>query len=288
PVFSYNAYMGQSSPTTIPEMVNSWEYAEVVNEVTPGRYSAEDIQKFRSGTDPNFPNFDHIGYLFGSGSGFETKHDISMRGGTETSRYMFSAGYYDQAGIIKKNNADEYNIRLNLDTKLHEKLNFSVKLAGAKDKGEEPTNATRGGVGGIVSGAMRNSNAIHGPTPDGFWGRNETLHPEADLNSKSFIKNWSTSLYGNASMIWDITNDLKITGQAGYTQGNSESKSFIATYPVTPTYGIRLNSLSTSWSQGTALTLQSFLEYNKTFNDHSIQLLGGISNQAYESKSISA
>lgn len=288
PVFSYNAYMGQSSPTTIPEMVNSWEYAEVVNEVTPGRYSEEDIQKFRSGTDPNFPNFDHIGYLFGSGSGFETKHDISMRGGTETSRYMFSASYYDQEGIIKKNNADEYNIRLNLDTKLHEKLNFSVRLAGSKFKGEEPTNSTRGGVGGIVSGAMRNSNAIPGPTPDGFWGRNETLHPEADLNSKSFIKNWSTSLYGNATMVWDITNDLKITGQAGYTQGNSETKSFIATYPVTPTYGITLNSLSVGWSQGTALTLQSFLEYDKTFNDHGIHLLAGISNQAYESKSISA
>src|SRR5690606_6974623 len=128
PVFSYNAYMGQSSPTTIPEMVNSWEYAEVVNEVNPGRYSTEDIQKFRSGTDPDFPNFDHIGYLFGSGSGFETKHDISMRGGTAASRYMFSAGYYDQAGLIKKNNADQYSIRLNLDTELHEKLRFSIKL----------------------------------------------------------------------------------------------------------------------------------------------------------------
>jgi TonB-linked SusC/RagA family outer membrane protein len=288
PVFSYNSYVGKQSPTMIPEMVNSWEYAEVVNEVTPNRYSAEDIQKFRSGTDPDYPNFDHIGYLFGSGSGFETKHDISMRGGNAATQYMFSAGYYDQSGLIKKNNADQYNIRLNLDTELHEKLRFSVKLAGSKDKSEEPSSPYSAGVGGIISGAMRNANAIPGPTPDGFYGRNETLHPEADLNSKSFVRDWGTSLYGNAHMVWDITNDLKISGQAGYTQGNSEYKAFVATYPVTPTYGITLNSLNTIWSQSSALTLQSFLEYNKTFDDHAIQLLGGISNQTFESKNISA
>src|SRR5690606_20650363 len=227
--------------------------------------------------------FDHIGYLFGSGSGFETKHDISMRGGTATSRYMFSAGYYDQAGLIKKNNADQYSIRLNLDTELHEKLRFSIKLAGSKDKSEEPSFPYSAGIGGIVSGAMRNANSIHGPTPDGFWGRNEVFHPEADLNSKSFVRDWSTSLYGNATMVWDITNNLKITGQAGYTQGNSEYKAFIATYPITPTYGITLNSLNTIWSQSSALTLQSFLEYNQVIDDHAIQLLGGISSQAYES-----
>src|SRR5690606_6462790 len=120
------------------------------------------------------------------------------------------------------------------------------------------------------------------------WGRNETLHPEADLNSKSFVSNGGSSIYTNGSVVWDIIEGLKITGQVGYTQGMGEYKGFVATYPITPTYGITLNSLSTSWSQSSALTLQSILEYDKVINDHTFHVLGGISGQSYESKSISA
>lgn len=293
PVFSYNAYVARHEPTMIPDMVNSWEYAEVVNEMNINmgqqrRYTDEDIQKFRSGTDPNFPNFDHIDYLFGSGRGLETKHDISMRGGNEGTQYMFSAGYYDQQGIIKKNSADRYNIRLNLDSKLHEKLRFSAKLAGTIDASTEPTSPASG-LGGIIGGAMRNSNAIPGPTPDGFWGRNETLHPEADLNSRSFIENGGLNLYTNTSMVWDVTKNLKISGQLGYTHNTSEHKTFIATYPITPTYAITLNSLNTSWGQSSALTLQSFMEYTaKVGDDNGFKVLVGTSGQSYASKSISA
>src|SRR5690606_12987784 len=96
PVFSYNSYVGKQTPTMVPEIVNSWEYAEVLNETYQNmgqqrRYSDEEIQRFKSGTDPEYPNFDHIDYLFGSGNGLQTKHDISVRGGTTETKYMFSA-----------------------------------------------------------------------------------------------------------------------------------------------------------------------------------------------------
>ncbi len=294
PVFNYNMYVGRSRPTTMPEMVNSWEYAEMVNEAyqytgQQPRYTEADIQKFRDGSDPiNFPNFDHIGYLFESGSGMETKHDVSMRGGTDQTQYMFSTGYYRQNGLIMKNNADRYNVRLNLDSKLHEKLKLSVRLAGVKTGSKEPSGAYAAGLGGIVGGAMRNSNALHGPTPDGFYSRNETLHPEADLNSRSFVQNGATNIYGNASLVWNILKDLKLTGQVGYTQTNSDYKGFIATYPITPTYAITRNSLNTSWGQSTALTLQSMAEYNKSFNNHHLTVLAGILGQSFESRSIGA
>lgn len=294
PVINYNMYVGKSKATMLPEMINSWEYAEVVNQAyqyqgQPARYTAEDIENFKSGTDPiNFPNFDHIGYLFESGSGIETKHDLSMRGGTEQTQYMFSTGYYSQNGIIARNFADRYNVRLNLDTKLYSNLKLSVRLAGIKNASNEPSGAYSPGLGGIVGGAMRNSNALHGPTPDGFFSRNETLHPEADMASKSFVQNKSTNIYANGSLTWNPFRDLKLVGQIGYTQTNSDYKAFIATYPITPTYAITRNSLSTSWGQSTALTLQSTAEYNKFFGDHQLTVLVGVLGQSFESKSIGA
>lgn len=290
PVFRYNAYVSTQEPTMIPEMLNSWEYAIAVNENSRNlgqqrRYTDEEIELFRRGTDPAYPNFDHIGYLFGSGRGMETKHDLSVSGGTAETQYMFSLGYYDQQGIIKKNNADRINLRLNLDSKLSDRLSVSVKLAGNKNSTNEPSAPYgNGGIGNIIAGAMRNANAIPGFTEDGFFGRNETLHPEADLNSQSFVSGELTSIYTNGSLIWKITDDLKITGQAGYTENMAESKTFIAKYPITPSYAIQRNSLRQNWNQSTALTLQSFLEYNKTFNSNSIQVLLGRSAQAFVSK----
>jgi TonB-linked SusC/RagA family outer membrane protein len=287
-VINYSSYVGKNKPTFIPEMINSWEYAEVINSINPGTYSDADIQKFKSGTDPNFPNFDHIKYLFESGKGIETKQNISASGGTAATRYLFSFGYFNNQAIIKKNSSDRFDFRLNLDSRISDKLRFNVKLTGVTDDSKEPSFGYGAGVGGIVLGAMRNANSIPGPTPDGFWGRNETLHPEADLNSKSFLKNENYSFYSNAQLIWDITKDLKITGQAGYTLGNARSLYFAANYPITPSYAINVNSLTDSWSQGKSLTLRTLVDYDKKINDHAFHLLGGLERLSNDSKNIGA
>ena len=294
PVFTYNSYVGKSEATMVPEMINSWEYAEVINQVfvdagAAKRYSDADIAKFRSGEDPvNFPNFDHIGNLFDSGNGISNRHDISVRGGSEQSQYMFSLGYYNENGIITKNDANRYNIRVNLDTRLNSKLKFSLKMAGNLNKDTQPSGINGLGLGTIVGGAMRNANSIPGRMPDGFYGRNETLHPEADLESASFLQNKGTNVYTNGSVVWDVLKDLKITGQIGHTYGLGQSKAYVAKYDITPTYGNAINSLNENWSEGTALTLQTIAEYNKKVKDHTFYLLGGVSGQTFDSKGLGA
>lgn len=293
PVVSYNTYLGKGSPTMLPEMVNSWEYATALNEASVNSggnplYTEDQIQKFKSGADPiNYPNFDHMNYVFGSGSGMENKHDLSVRGGTQGTQYLVSAGYFNQQGLIKKNSEDQYNLRLNLDTKLRDNLTFSAKLSGLATNNKRPM-AYDGTMGGIIRGAMRNSNAILGVYPDGYYGRNESIHPEADLESKNFIKANGHSFYSNAEMGWNISKDLKLTGQVGYTYGNSENITFRAKYNVTPDYNVSPNYLRNTWSKSNALTMQTFAEYTKSINNHDIHLLGGISGQTYYYKYIMA
>lgn len=293
PIVSYNAYVGKGSPTMLPEMVHSWEYATALNEASVNSggsplYKEDQIQKFKSGSDPiNYPNFDHINYLFGSGSGMENKHDISVRGGTPGTQYLVSAGYFNQQGLIKKNSENQYNIRLNLDTELRNNLTFSAKLSGLATNNNRPM-AYDGSMGGIVRGAMRNSNAILGVYPDGYYGRNESIHPEADLESNNFIKTNGYSFYGNAEMVWNISKDIKLTGQVGYTYGNSENITFRAKYNVTPDYKVSPNYLRNTWSKNNTLTTQTFAEYVKRIGNHDIHILGGISGQTYYSKYIMA
>ena len=294
PVFTYNSYIGKTEATMVPEMINSWEYAEVINQVfvdagSVKKYSDADIEKFKSGSDPvNFPNFDHVGNLFDSGNGISNRHDISVRGGSEQTQYMFSLGYYNENGIITKNDANRYNIRVNLDSRLNSKLKFSLKMAGNVNKNVQPSGINGLGLGTIVGGVMRNANSIPGRMADGFYGRNETLHPEADLESASFLQNKGTNFYTNGSVIWDIFKDLKITGQIGHTFGIDQSKAYVAKYAITPTYGNALNSLNENWTNSSALTLQTIAEYNKKIKDHSFYLLGGVSGQTFDYRGIGA
>lgn len=293
-IVTINSSLSRNVPTMLPEMLNSWEYAEAVNEAytnmgQAARYTAEQIQKFKSGTDPDYPNFDHIDYLFSSGSGIQHKHSVGIQGGSNETQYLFSAGYYDKQGIVKKTSNDRYDFRLNLDTKLSDRLKVGVKLFGYLDNTTSPTEGyAASGLGGIVRGAMRNSNAIPGFTEDGYYGRNESLHPEADLNSKSFVDRYSTYFYGNTEASWEIVNNLTLTGQVGYTLSNSQSKNFIASYDVTPNYSIDLNRLTSSWGKSDALTTQALANYSNTFGDHSFSVLVGTSAQAYNYNDISA
>ena len=64
--FHYTGNVGFSTPTILPEMCNSWQYATLRNEIrttVPGQsgvaeYTDEQIQKYKDGTDPNYPNID--------------------------------------------------------------------------------------------------------------------------------------------------------------------------------------------------------------------------------------
>lgn len=58
----YSGYAGVQKATELPELVNSWEYAQLYNEATGNVvYTPGDIQKFKDGTDlDNYPNTDFI------------------------------------------------------------------------------------------------------------------------------------------------------------------------------------------------------------------------------------
>ena len=77
---NYNGNIGISSPTILPEMCDSWQYAELINEITPDTYSPEDIQKFKDGSDPvNYPNVNAFDILLKQA--VQTQHNVSASAG---------------------------------------------------------------------------------------------------------------------------------------------------------------------------------------------------------------
>ena len=64
------------------------------------------------------------------------KHNLSVRGGTKSIRYMASLGYMNQDGIIAPSNHNRINARINLDAQVNERLNVGVSYSmyDAKNK----------------------------------------------------------------------------------------------------------------------------------------------------------
>ena len=146
---NYSGLFGWQGLTELPEYATSAEYAELTNQAfkNVGKqplYTAEQIQKYRDGSDPyNYANTDWHDLMY-TESGFQTQHSISINGGTEQMRYMASVGYQGQTGLIKNTSKDQYNMRLNLDGKPKSWLETSFSMSYSRIDITEPNNPYTG------------------------------------------------------------------------------------------------------------------------------------------------
>lgn len=171
----YNAYVGKQSPTRLPDFVPSWQAAELYNEVQqnegrPIKYSEEDIQKFKDGSDPdNYPNTNWLDLLY-RGSGIQQNHYIDMSGGTDKTQYMFSLGYYDQEGVVKNSDDKRYSTRLNLTSHIGSRLTVDAKLSYEREVFKEPTNPYTGDFSQIFRQANRIGRVVPYKYSNGYYG----------------------------------------------------------------------------------------------------------------------
>lgn len=143
---SFAAEYGVSTPTRLPEFLESYEYAQLYNEaqindgVAPGnvKYSPEALEHFRTGDDPwLYPNTNWQKQMMRSSSP-QQRYNLNISGGTERTRYYVSAGYLSQVGIWKDfdlgydntDNFKRYNFRSNLDIDVTKMLTASISLGG--------------------------------------------------------------------------------------------------------------------------------------------------------------
>ena len=65
---------------------------------------------------------------------FRHEHQLSVNGGTDRTKYIFSLGYVNEDGILKTTNFQRYNGRANIDTQVTNwfKTNVNISLAHSK------------------------------------------------------------------------------------------------------------------------------------------------------------
>jgi TonB-linked SusC/RagA family outer membrane protein len=283
---NYSGYAGWQKATNLPDFVPSWEYATLRNEANQNMgasavYTDEEIQKFKDQSDPdNYPNVPHFKNLLTSGSGFQTSHNVAFMGGNDKNRYLFSATYLSQNGIVAENGYKRYNFMLNDDGKLTDNLTLKVSLNGYTADQHSPRQYD-GGMNSMINFAVREGPVYAGRKSDGTYGYQDNYSPEAWLASNSFYQGTNNYFLGGADLSWQPFRGFTLTGKVGYNFWSYYNKDYASDFQFDANKYVGPNNLSVTAGQGTQLTLQSLATYNQTIGEHAFSLLAGVSEEKY-------
>lgn len=144
PTVSYTFNQGINKPTRLPELASSALFAGYVNDmlVQDGqdpRYTEAEIEKFRDGSDPNYPNTNWYKEVLKDYS-LQSMHNLSLRGGNELVRYSLSGSYSNQNSIFERgiHEFDGYTLRSTIDAKVTKNIDFNVDLNLGLDDRTQP------------------------------------------------------------------------------------------------------------------------------------------------------
>jgi len=290
--FNYNGYIGVQTVTALPEGVNSWEYAQALNEAVPGAYSEEQINKFKDGSDPDrYPNTNYYNEFFRKNA-MQARHNISMSNGNDKTQYSFSLGYLNQEGIVLKNNYQQYNIRLNLDTDASPKFKITTRLATSYSLNKEPAPPTAfefTDMLAIIGDLLRYEPIYPIRLSNGDWGAGHAGKgtPVSQLNSDSFFKYNEATANGNIRIDYLPIKDLKLSIIGGGYLTYSNGHRFLATQKVGRHFLGPSGSTQTS-ANSHYKTLQSLAEYTKQINRHEVSALAGSSIEMFYGEDLRA
>lgn len=134
---SYSGNVAWATPTMRPKFLGAADYAMLYNEATkndnpnnPLRFTDEDIELYRNGSDPyGHPDTDWYEETMKKNS-IETMHHLSITGGSEKTSYSASVGYTQQDGLIDANNYKRFNARTSIDSQINNWFTAGLNVSG--------------------------------------------------------------------------------------------------------------------------------------------------------------
>ncbi|MQY78249.1 MAG: SusC/RagA family TonB-linked outer membrane protein [Bacteroidetes bacterium] len=308
----YSNNIAYSSPTKLPESVNSLDFANAMNDAslnagTAPIFNEETLSRIRGYLageittetieDPSIPN--EWGYWFYGNANNDwwdiyykdwtamQKHNISIKGGTSGSAYYISTGFYDQQGQL--NFADDrftrYNVTGNFTSNVSNWLRIDFKTKYVRGKTDYP-NAWSGYDRTVL---------YHNFTRN--WPTNPLWLPDGNISIASTVP-----LLINAGKVRQFHNDLWITfglelepfkgwkTNAEYSWNNysfkeTDHKKTVYAYKVDGTkysYYNSINQIKKEFSDDNYFLLNIRSSYEKSFGDHNFHLLLGFEEELKE------
>ncbi|MDR0792923.1 MAG: TonB-dependent receptor [Chitinophagaceae bacterium] len=286
----YNMDIGKQAMTAKPDFINSWQAATLYNEalVNEGKqpkYSDAEIQKFKDGSDPeHYPNTDWYA-LFWRGSGLQQNHSLDVSGGTDKMQNYLSVGYLSQDGLVEGSNFRRYNTRFKTDINISRRIKVSGNISYSQQLFREPVSNIHALDFAQLISTLNQTGRVVPNFINGYYGYSDEGNPIAVLKSGSNNFNKTHQLSAILQADVEVIKDLHIKPLLGYTANIVELKSRVNDVqyydPNTgaPTVWEGPNIVASSSTFLDNLLMQVLLQYDKSFGNHNLSVLGGYSQE---------
>lgn len=292
PKISYSGYVSFQNATNMIDRLSSYEYASMYNQALQAegkapRFTDEEIQKFKDGTDPLYPNTDW--YDLAYKTGIQHRHNLNIAGGTENVRYMGSIGYLNQTGVLPNAGREQFNARTNLDMKITKRLSAKLNLAYIKNAYDDASSAYYGGSSDQI---IRQLNLIApwivARYDDGTWGTISDGSPIAWLDSGMKVTRDNHNFTGMASLDYKILDCLTFTATGSYVNNMQNYTYFLKFIQYNANKASDPNSLDERYYTWNRTNYDLLLNYDQTFGKHNIKGLAGWHTEKYNYKELTA
>lgn len=279
---TYNGSIGISQATELPDLAHSYEYAEFYNKaVGTETYTSDMIQKYRDGSDPdNYADEMYLKDIMG-GHAPQTKHELSVSGGTNKMQYMASLGYLYQEGLLDKNYYNRYNARVNLNADLAKNLKLNIYLSGMISDRHEPSTPglmDMSGYKGIISNAIRAAGLVPSYKQNGEVGLGPLLMgtPAAWVDCASFYREDYDKFNSNAELSYQLIKGLTLKIIGGYNYTLNHIRDYRCDLTLAGDKSTGPSSLNDEMKRTVYKTFQALADYNTTIaNKHNLAALIG-------------
>ena len=265
PTVKYKTYYGVQETTRQLPLLNSTEYALLLNESYANAGQAlpfPNINDIENNTDWQDEVFE---------SAPIASHNFSIEGGSEKTRYVLSASNLRQDGIVggEKSSFDRTTVRMFVDTQVRDYL----KVTG---NAIHTTNRARGlntfGLGSVLFNAANIAPVIN-PNQNNLDGTidlgNEVVNPLTQIN-QTFNDFESNRLSGNFKADLEYVKDFVLTARYGFNFSNLNNREFF------PEFNFGNGKVFTRGENQVNQNQQEFYDYtfdlfhtmDKTFADH--------------------
>lgn len=302
--------------TTTPVFINSAEYAQLRNEAAYNDgfgknyyYSVEQIEKYRSGEDPNlYPNTNWYD-LFFKKQALTQRAGVDVTGGSDKVTYFSNINILHQGSQFKTDQEDYNsspnffwaNFRSNMDVKLNSYLSSYLNLSGNIKRERVPGGGTFGGD--LYSSLFNMPSSVYGPvTPqvtDPVTGEitdeggavittDKVGNPTyGTLNRSGYTNHTVTNIYAQFGLKLDLsflTKGLDASGIIGYQTNSVNSTTTTQSYerwmkttdPEDFSFIKKGSETNTPLSYGKGssfyyhLTYKGMINYKRNFDKHHI------------------
>ncbi len=298
PKINLTSSFTSSQLSVVPKVMTSEQYAIYNNEFAERNgaslpFTQEQISGYAAGTDPiRFPNTNWYDLTIADSSP-EWRNTLSISGGSEKVNYFVSGDHLDQTGLFASGDLrfKQYQVRSNIDIKLHETFTLGLDVSGRFGDRNEP---------GVDAGFIYKHIYTNEPTEVGVYpnglvargGENGANPFIMSSNESGSINRIDNNLRSRIAADWKLdwlTEGLSVNAFAGIRRWNTDTKNWYTPWTVysfqegtneyiaQPGFSQRGNTriLRENFWKYDELMLNATIRYNRTFGQHSIQSFVG-------------